>query len=46
MLDTISSEKDNVFFQNAVKELGLEGKQLTTQDIRHVYMYLQEALCL
>ena len=43
---SIDNEKDNVFFQGAVRELGLEGKPLTLQDMRYVYMYLQETLCL
>ena len=44
--ETINNEKDNVFFQKVVKELGFEGKQLTIRDMRQVFIYIQETCCL
>lgn len=33
-------------FQKVLKELGLDNKQLTTQDLSHIYGYMQEMYCL
>jgi hypothetical protein len=39
-------ERENKEFQIVLKELGLDGKQLTAQDLARVYGYMQEAYCL
>lgn len=38
--------EDDKEFQKVLKELGLENKQLTEQDLTRVYGYMQETYCL
>ncbi len=42
----ITHMENNKEFQEAVKELGLEGKQLTGEDLRQIFNYCQENIML
>lgn len=45
MFDIVHIE-NNKEFQGAVKELGLEGKQLTEGELRQIFNCIQESYCL
>jgi hypothetical protein len=46
MVNSKIVQEDDKEFQIVLKELGLENKQLTEQDLTRVYGYMQEIYCL
>jgi len=46
MVNKKTVQESDKEFQIVLKELGLENKQLTGQDLTRVYGYMQEAYCL
>lgn len=46
MVSSKTVQENDKEFQNVLKELGLENKQLTEQDFSRIYGYMQEIYCL